>query len=35
MPEFEEPLAGGNAAEEVLRVGGTVRKPWLESTPSV
>lgn len=35
MPEFEEPLAGGNAAEEVLRVGGTVRKPWRESTPSV
>lgn len=35
MPEIQEPLAGGNAAGEVLRIGMTVRKPWLESTPSV
>lgn len=35
MPESEEPLAGGNAAEMVLRVGDTVRKPWLAGTPAV
>ncbi|GAA1872773.1 hypothetical protein GCM10009715_19490 [Paeniglutamicibacter psychrophenolicus] len=35
MPKIQEPLAGGNASGEVLRIGMTVRKPWLESTPSV
>lgn len=35
MAEIEEPLAGGNASDEVVRVGNTVRKPWLASTPSV
>ncbi|MDQ0092181.1 phosphotransferase [Paeniglutamicibacter psychrophenolicus] len=35
MPEIQEPLVGGNASGEVLRIGMTVRKPWLESTPSV
>lgn len=35
MPDIEEPLAGGNTTGEVVRVGCTVRKPWLESTPSV
>ena len=31
----EEPLAGGNASGAVVRVGSTVRKPWVKSTPSV
>jgi len=31
----EELLAGGNASGAVVRVGSTVRKPWVESTPSV
>jgi tRNA A-37 threonylcarbamoyl transferase component Bud32 len=31
----EELLAGGNASGAVVRVGPTVRKPWVESTPSV
>ncbi|MFC9983743.1 hypothetical protein ACFU0W_14230 [Microbacterium keratanolyticum] len=31
----EEPLAGGNATAGVVRVGETVRKPWLSSTPAV
>ena len=31
----EEPLTGGNASGRVVRVGETVRKPWLESSPSV
>lgn len=35
MPEIQEPLAGGNASGEVLRIGMTVRKPWLEGTSSV
>ncbi|MFL4473661.1 phosphotransferase [Paeniglutamicibacter sp. MACA_103] len=35
MPDIEQTLAGGHAAGEVLRIGGTVRKPWLGSTPSV
>ena len=30
-----EILAGGNASGEVVRVGGTVRKPWLATTPRV
>lgn len=28
-------LTGGNATAGVVRVGATVRKPWLESTPTV
>jgi Ser/Thr protein kinase RdoA (MazF antagonist) len=28
----EEPLAGGNASASVVRVGDTVRKPWLPTT---
>ena len=28
----EEPLAGGNASAGVVRVGDTVRKPWLATT---
>jgi len=31
----EEPLAGGNATNSVVRVGATVRKPWTAATPSV
>jgi Ser/Thr protein kinase RdoA (MazF antagonist) len=31
----EEPLAGGNATENVVRVGATVRKPWSAATPGV
>jgi Ser/Thr protein kinase RdoA (MazF antagonist) len=31
----EEVLAGGNVAESVMRVGGTVRKPATASTPAV
>lgn len=31
----EIPLIGGNASASVVRVGKTVRKPWLPSTPSV
>lgn len=30
-----EVLEGGNVAESVLRVGATVRKPWLPSSPTV
>lgn len=30
-----EVLEGGNVAESVLRVGATVRKPWLPSSPAV
>ena len=33
--EQEHPLAGGNVAAGVVRVGSTVRKPWSASTPSV
>ncbi|WP_040167742.1 phosphotransferase [Microbacterium gorillae] len=33
--EDEQPLAGGNAAGPVVRVGDTVRKAWTASTPSV
>jgi len=31
----EQPLAGGNVAAEVVRIGDTVRKPWTAATPSV
>jgi Ser/Thr protein kinase RdoA (MazF antagonist) len=31
----EEVLEGGNVADQVVRVGGTVRKPWRRSSPSV
>lgn len=31
----EEVLEGGNVADRVVRVGPTVRKPWLPSSPSV
>lgn len=31
----EEPLEGGNASGGVVRIGGTVRKPWSASTASV
>lgn len=31
----ETPLTGGNAAVGVVRVGDTVRKPWLPTTPRV
>ena len=31
----EEALAGGNVADEVVRVGDTVRKPWNDATPAV
>lgn len=30
--DHEEPLSGGNASAEVVRVGDTVRKPWLPTT---
>ena len=30
--EQEERLEGGNATEGVVRVGDTVRKPWLPTT---
>ena len=33
--EEAEELAGGNASESVLRVGDTVRKPWLENSATV
>ncbi|MBX3030792.1 MAG: phosphotransferase [Chloroflexi bacterium] len=35
MDEAEQPLTGGNASASVVRVGGTVRKPWAASTPAV
>lgn len=35
QPEAEVPLQGGNASAGVVRVGGTVRKPWLPQTPLV
>jgi Ser/Thr protein kinase RdoA (MazF antagonist) len=35
VPPDEYPLSGGNASSFVVRVGGTVRKPWLASTPTV
>jgi Ser/Thr protein kinase RdoA (MazF antagonist) len=35
VAEPEIPLAGGNATADVVRVGGTVRKPWDAASPSV
>lgn len=35
MSAEEIPLAGGNAAAGVVRVGNTVRKPWTAATPAV
>lgn len=35
MVEFEEVLTGGNVADRVVRVGGTVRKPALLQTSGV
>ena len=35
MTEEEEELTGGNASESVVRVGRTVRKPWLENSAAV
>lgn len=34
MPADEVHLSGGNASGSVVKVGGTVRKPWSEATPS-
>ena len=31
----QEPLTGGNVADDVVRVGATVRKPWTTATRSV
>jgi Ser/Thr protein kinase RdoA (MazF antagonist) len=35
MVPDEQELAGGNASESVVRVGNTVRKPWLENSSAV
>ncbi|MFE4228705.1 phosphotransferase [Arthrobacter sp. NPDC056886] len=35
MVEDEQELTGGNASERVVRVGQTVRKPWLENSSAV
>jgi hypothetical protein len=35
MARLMELLTGGNNAEVVVRIGDTVRKPWLPSTPAV
>lgn len=35
MNEEAEELVGGNASESVVRVGDTVRKPWLENSATV
>lgn len=35
MVEDEQELTGGNASESVVRIGNTVRKPWLENSPAV
>lgn len=35
MVEYEQELAGGNASGRVVRVGDTVRKPWLENSSTV
>ena len=35
MEELEVPLAGGNVAKGVVRVGNTVRKPATPATPAV
>ncbi|MCX6498120.1 MAG: phosphotransferase [Arthrobacter sp.] len=33
--DVEEILEGGNVSDGVVRIGSTVRKPWMDSTPSV
>ncbi|ACL40927.1 aminoglycoside phosphotransferase [Pseudarthrobacter chlorophenolicus A6] len=35
MSAEEQELAGGNASGSVVRVGDTVRKPWLDTSPAV
>ncbi len=35
MVEDEQELTGGNASESVVRIGQTVRKPWLENSSGV
>lgn len=35
MVEEEHELTGGNASQSVVRVGQTVRKPWLENSAAV
>lgn len=35
MVKDEQELTGGNASESVVRVGQTVRKPWLENSSTV
>src|SRR5665213_1211086 len=33
--DAEQILEGGNVSDGVVRIGSTVRKPWMDSTPSV
>jgi Ser/Thr protein kinase RdoA (MazF antagonist) len=35
MVEDEQELTGGNASESVVRIGHTVRKPWMENSAAV
>ena len=35
MPHTEQPLTGGNTADQVVRIGNTVRKPAGPHTPAV
>lgn len=35
VDDTQQPLTGGNASAGVVRVGDTVRKPWLPGTPAV
>ena len=35
MGAEEHELTGGNASGSVVRVGGTVRKPWIDNSPVV
>mgnify|MGYP003296408199 CR=1 FL=1 len=35
MVEDEQELTGGNASESVVRIGHTVRKPWLDNSSAV
>ena len=35
MVEDEQELTGGNASKSVVRIGDTVRKPWLETSSAV
>jgi hypothetical protein len=35
MAEYEQELTGGNASARVVRVGRTVRKPWLDNSAAV